>query len=275
MPTKINYKFSVEEFAFILAHSGALEAGQGYLQAMLTLDDLAPERFNDWMTVASHSLIARGDLSLDSSGNYGDLAPDLQSLAQAVARDQCTLRCQRAHQNTEQFISFLFDDDLLLAHWLEQRVATVIEVIADKPAVFERVAAFAGIAGDHPLASDEQMTGRLTINVLSELRKVASKHQLQPMTELLQRHMSSENTKLIGALAETLIQPDTLWGSVLRVERANNDSDVIAERGFVFVAAPGSPWLLPLDAGDRDFVRVMPGTQAGVAELCKQLIRPN
>ena len=273
MLTKTIYKFSVEEFAFILAQSGALEAGQGYLQAMLALEDLAPERFNDWMTVASHSLIARGDLNLDSTGNYGDLAPDLQRLAQAVARDPCTLRCQRAHQNTEQFISFLFDDDLLLAHWLEQRVAMVIEVIEDRPAVFERIAAFAGIAGDHPLAADEQMTGRLTINVLGELRSVASQRKLQPMTELLQRHMSSENTTLIGALAEALIQPDTLWGSVLRVERANNNSDVIAERGFVFIAAPGSPWLLPLDADDREFVRVMPGTHIGVAELCQRLIR--
>ena len=60
-------------------------------------------------------------------------------------------------------------------------------------------------------------------------------------------------------MADTLADPQAVWGDVLRIDRV--DEEVVAERGFLFVSSANLAWLLVLDPANASFVEVMPATR--------------
>ncbi|PKO20903.1 MAG: hypothetical protein CVU38_17595, partial [Chloroflexi bacterium HGW-Chloroflexi-1] len=156
----LTFCLSVAELAFAMAQSGNTEAAFGYWQTML--GDIAPEHFGDWMTAASHALVARDLLQMHPDGGYGELNADLRQVAQAIVRDLRTLRCHRLRQSpdgaVDRFVSLLFDENLMLAHWIEQRVVAMVQPIPTRGAAYSHVAAFIGVQTDNPFAAQSRVS---------------------------------------------------------------------------------------------------------------------
>lgn len=265
-----SFRLSVAELAFAMVYSGALEAGYGYLQTML--EDIQPERFNDWMTSASHALIARGLLKARPDGSYGELDSDLGLIAQCMVRDQRTLRCHRSQGGPdgaiEQFVSVLFDETLIVAHWIEQNIVAVVEEIPSRSDAVADIALFIGVPGDlrAPVAPLTPQT--IPTDYLTQLRRAASSLTAAQMEEHLKQFIIDAD--FLPSLARTLTANDAVWGDVLRIERINDE--VTAQRGFLFVSDAETAWLLHSAAPDGSLLEVLPGTPAAVASLCDEAL---
>lgn len=265
-----SFRLSVAEFAFAMAHSGNIEAAYGYLQTMLGIE---PERFNDWMTAASHTLIARNLLEVHSDGSYGPLHADLHQVAQAVAQDQRTLRCHRIRRNVEsydeQFVTVLFAGDLVLAHWTEQNVVAMTQTLSGPSDAYEHIAAFIGLPASALHTDSAQEPQQLPADELSRLRKSSNEMSLEQLAQELRRFLSAP---WIDTLANTLADPQAWWGDVLRIDRAAGN--VVAEDGFLFVASSGTAWLLAQNPDNSATVRVVPAACSVLAEWCDRLAFP-
>lgn len=264
-----SFRLSVAELAFAMAYSGALEAGYGYLQTVL--GDIQPERFNDWMTSASHSLIARGLLQAQPDGSYGELDGDLRLIAQSMTRDQRTLRCHRSQQGPdgaiEQFVNVLFDDALIVAHWIEQNVVAVVETMPSRSDAVAKIALFMGAPSDPPAPEPFLATPTIPTDQLARLRRAARGLTAAQMGEQLRRFIDVD---WLDDLATTLTAPDAVWGDVLRIERINDE--VTADRGFLFVSSTDAAWLLRSVAPDGSQLAILPALQPTLATLCEEAL---
>ena len=235
-----SFRLSVAELAFAMAHSGNVEAAFGYLQTMLNIE---PERFNDWMTAASHALIARDLLEVHPDGSYGQLHPELHRAAQAIVHDLGTLRCHRIRRNEEsydeQFVTILFAGDLVLAHWIEQNVVAITQSLSAPSEAYDHIAAFIGAPASFLEADPTRELQQLPMDELSQLRKSSSEMSPTQIAQELRRFLSAP---WINTMADTLADPQAWWGDVLRVDRVAED--VVAEEGFLFVSSSGNAWLL-------------------------------
>lgn len=269
-----SFRLAAGELAFAMAHAGNVEAAFSYLQTVL--GEVAPEQFNDWMTGASHSLIARNLLSVRQDGSYGDLDPDLQQVTQTILLDERTLRCHRVRQvpegAVEQFVSVLFGDELLLAHWIEHNVVAVLEAIPDRSDAFARIALFAGAPvgsnGSAPPTLDAAAPQTIATEQLGRLRREARTLNAAQMAGRLQ---GTIDASWRDSFAAALTDDDAVWGDVLRIERV--DGEVTAERGFLFVAATDTAWLLRLVGPDAAQLQIVPGTQEAVARACDEVLQ--
>lgn len=257
-----SFRLSVAELAFALANSGALEAGFAYLQTVL--GDIEPERFADWMTVASHSLIARGLLDVQPDGSYGELNSDLQLIARAMVRDERTLRCHRAQQGPdgaiEQYVSILFDADVIVAHWIEQSVVASVEVIPSLSDATAKIALFIGAQANRGTLEEAREPQTIPVEQLGRLRQAAHKLDAGQMREKLRPYVDAI---WLSEFAATLTAADAVWGDVLRIERVNEE--VVAERGFLFVSSSDAAWLLQSFTPDGSLLEILPASQLAVA----------
>lgn len=263
-----SFRLSVAELAFAMAHSGDVEAAYGYLQTMLAVE---PERFNDWMTAASHALVARDLLEVTPDGGYGPLHGDLQRVAKAIVQDQGTLRCHRIRRSgesyDEQFVTVLFTDDMALAHWVEQNVVAMIESLSGSGEAYDRIAAFVGVSQSTAEAESSQEVQLLPMDELSRLREMSSKMPSARIAQELRRFLTAP---WIDAMADTLADPGAWWGDVLRIDRVANE--IVAEEGFLFVASSGKAWLLGTNPQNGAAMAVIPATRSAIATWCAALV---
>lgn len=233
------FQLSIEEVTFALGFLGGADVAAGYLTAItgqLSTDELAGR-----VTAATHSLLARDLLIIDSVSGDGSMNPDLRETIAALMTGENSLRVTVTTQGLDEVVTFFLDGDRPVRHQLIQDVVTRLVLLPDIDAVAEDIVRMmCPVALEEPAESIR--VDVIPADILRQARLLAATASAAQQMALLQRVLPVETA---ARLASDFGDAQARWGAVLRLSTGTGET-LEANQGFFTVALADHGWLFDL-----------------------------
>lgn len=258
---------SVEELAVVIAALGQRESAAAFLKG--TVGDLHPANLTGRLTAASHSLIARGLLTIDLAAGTSAFDPQVEAMLRLLLDAHHTLRCTRsgATPGDEEALTLFVKGDDLLAHELRQGVVVQLETLP-RTDIAARIERFLDVPEGEAAVSDAPL-GMISADTLQIVRREAAERPMESAARLA----ANLAEPVARQIVEDFALPETRWGSVLRLVSEGEAAQGRDESaGLLYAALPDRLWLFSIPPENRAIVHVYRGSRALLHALVEPLL---
>lgn len=233
------FALSIEEVAFAMGYLGGVETAAGFLTAIT--GKLPTDELTGRITAASHSLLARGLLILDSISARASLDPVLSQTIEPMLKGENSLRMSTTSNDIENTTTFFLDGVTPVRHRLIQEVVSQITLLDAIEAVATEIAeTVCHAVPDEPI--DSVSIGTVQVDALRQVRLKTATVPASELIALLQNHLPKT---AVARMVSDMSDAKAMWGTVLRLE-AGNDGAVEANKGFFTVVVSDHGWLFDM-----------------------------
>jgi hypothetical protein len=245
----LDLRLSIEEMAFILSAVDQPEMAHDLMVAQL--GDMEQEEAQARLFAAGHSLVARGWLTVNESGET-KLSEQLSYLGHILVHTDFSIRYTRSYQPVELTLAFHFYEDDIFAHAIEQGVTHHINQMPDKKEVIEEGIAFFALDQVKPFNCPQ---ADVPYDLLEQIK---DEENFSSILKSLENFDIPEEARTL--LAEDLHEVQ-YRGSILRVEYKENNKPE-SDEGLLVLRGPERLWLLrPFIRDDEHYITLIPGTE--------------
>lgn len=244
----LDWRLSVEEVAAILSTVSQPEMAHDLMMAQL--GDMSREEAHARLLAASHSLLARGYLNVNESGELS-LSADMSRVAGILTHPDFSIRYTRSHQPFELTLAFHFSGSEIYAHSLENGILHHLTLVERQESVTERGLTFFALDEIDPFTCPKV---EMPYAIIEQIKDEDS---LSVILKTLEGTQVPQETRT--PFAEDVHQVQ-YRGSILRVEY--EDSKPQSDEGLLVLRGTDRLWLLRLFVrnGNR-YVTLLPGTE--------------
>lgn len=243
-------RLSVEELALILNHLGQPEAGKGILTAQLGAD-LTQQEAHARLMAASHSLMARGWLEIDSEGKI-TIHPNLVRATRIITQPAFSLRYSYSTPEVEVLTTYHFGEDTIFEHFLEMGLVHNFVERSNQEEVLRGGIDFFQLALTPDFTCSDATVSNDVMNSVKDATDQGT------ILRKLQQAGIPEDTRQL--LAED-IRTSLYRGSILRVEYGADNAPQ-SNRGLLVLRGSQRLWLLrPVSSKETNIVNILPGTE--------------
>ena len=238
-----DFVLSVEEIVFLMGYVGGVEAAAGYLTAIL--GQLPAEELMGRITAASHSLLSRGLLTVDTA-NTITLNPVLDQCIHAIVNGEDTIRYSTMAAGVEKTVTFFLSGTSPVRHELEQDVVSHVQLLKSNEELVEQL--FELVQDDRPIINN----GSTPVGVIGaeQLRQARLTSDSSSVAELAAELRQKLPGSVAEAVAVTMKNSSTQWGTVMRLEPGPGEV-VEANKAFFTATEQTGGWVFDLTANSN------------------------
>ena len=264
----MKFTLSVEELGFAMGFLGGTDVAAGFLEAILGAQN--QDNLSGRITAASHSLIARGLLTLDLATGQNELNGDLSTLVKTMMLSNRSLRCQSEGPAGERILTCFLRDDTAVTHQLEFGVVSHLTALAAKKEIVTCIVDFVGPTEGETAVN--QPIAQISIDRLQTIREYIAAGQTvrakQSLAEVLPSPLAQE-------LADDFQQTAVTWGSILHLETDSEDAEAPLEsnEGILYTALPEKLWLFQIVAENPVEASLFRGNKKQLQQMVQVILQ--
>lgn len=236
-----SFSLSIEEVAFALAAAGDSDGAAGFLQSLV--GNLSPDQLSGRLTAASHSLLARGILTIDLSNQQSSMSTDLARIVSVFTNATSSIRCTKTVNAGEMTVTYFFDRDGCLEYVVEQGVVSHLTLFDAHTDVLSRIIDFV----ECRKSGRAQVWGKVSGESLQIMRRMASERDETRLKQHIQQRLDHA---AVDALATSMLDGQAIWGAVLLLTTTSTSPEIEANKGIFYLNTRDTTWLFDATGND-------------------------
>jgi hypothetical protein len=262
---KTEYRLSIEELAYLMGALGEPDIAGGFL--VVLLGELTPSETEGRLYAASHSLMARDLLHVDTTTGEQEICEPLADMVRGIVYHDFSLRCSYVETGIERSAAFFVSENRIVQHVLEQQVVSNIEFAPTLENAAERCAHLFGLKLVPQATSMAKPLGAIAPSLLDEASALDPTTSLQQMIDTFAG--GGLSLPVAEEVADDIVHQHSR-GSVLWTARPNEEQEV-TQRGMLLLRGRERFWTMILDDEDPPMLTVYTDT-AVFSDMIRKLL---
>lgn len=260
------FQIAIEELAFAMGVLGGTDVAGGFLVSLL--GNKSSEALDERLTAASHSLVSRGYMSFDLEHQTMRLDEGFGSVVGFLLHNDFSIRCSRVMRDKEVLLTYFFEKGTFVEHKIMRVVSSSLEIVSDPEEVLKRTTEFFSIGGTDPAMHAVASIGTINAELPQQARDLAQAGSRERGLTLLEA--AGLSTGVATNLLTDLLDMEFL-GSASRI--ANEDGQLIANRGFLVLKGQQRLWILNIVPTEPPMLELLEGSRLLYHDLFRALLK--